>query len=105
MTARVAGRGNQQEVFVDAHWIDSGGHAFDAARRGAVTLMHDSRTMKMCGKFDVVGDIVTVRKEHKIHCAHFFDALYERSCESRRIDQHVPALLLRTNDQIRPRSE
>ena len=59
----------------------------------------------MLGKCDVVSNIVTVRKEHKIHAAHFFDALYERRCKSRGIDQHVPALLLRTNDQIRPRSE
>jgi hypothetical protein len=105
VAARVSGRGDELEIVVDTHRSRPRNDALDAARRGAVRLMHDAGAMEVRSKFGVVRNIIAMREEHKIYAAHFLDAFRERIVETRRIDEDVAALLRWAHDQVGPRAE
>ena len=77
----------------------------DAQCRRGFALVHHTRAMEMVGEFGVVGDVVAMGKKHQAHAAHLLDAPDQRRSESRRIDEHVAALLIGPHDQVGPRAE
>src|ERR1700692_173782 len=105
VAAGMSGRGDELEIIIDLQESHTCDNSLDAARCGAVSLVHDARAMEMRGEFGVVGDVIAMREKHEIDAAHLLDAFYAGIVEPRRIDQDVAALFLRANDQVGPCTE
>ena len=69
MASRVAGRGNEQKIGVEAHGRHARGYALDAQAGGANAVVHDARAAEMRSEAGVVGDVIAVREKHERHPA------------------------------------
>ena len=103
--ARVAWNWNGDQITIELKCIIALNNLFDAEALRAVIAVHDSLAIKFYREPSVIGDIIFVRQKHPAHAAHRFDLFHEVRRETRRIDQHIAAFAIGSNDQITPRAE
>src|SRR4051812_2447201 len=100
VAARVARRRDGEQSVRYHLWRIALDHLLNAEPRGAVGGVHHAPAAELRRELGVVSDIVAVREQHRPDTTEFPDAADERRVETRRIHQHVPALALRTLDEI-----
>ena len=103
VAARVARNWNGDQILTNWNCFVAANYLFDAEPLRAVIGMHVSLAIKFFREPSVIGDIIFVRQKHRAHAAHRFDLFHEVRSETRRIDQHITAFAIGSNDQITPR--
>lgn len=105
VAARVARRGDDDEVSVEARLIFPFDDSFDAVASGVVVRVHDSPRAELAREPVVVGHVVAVREEDRADAAHRFNPADERAREARRVNEDAAALGFGADYQITPRAE
>ncbi len=60
VTARVAGRGNHEQIFINFDGCLAGNNSLNAQSRGAIVSVHHALTAKLLAKQFMIGDVVAM---------------------------------------------
>src|SRR5258708_31526196 len=87
---RVTGRRDHEQVIVDRDGGEAGWLTLNGGCPGAdIVAVQHTRAAEALVELLVVGHVVLMRQEHRLHAAERGDVLHQRRGETRRVDEHV----------------
>ena len=78
----MAWRRDDKEVIVQRHWIEARHGALDVSGATANLLfVQNPLAPEMLAELRVIGDVVPMRQEHRLHSAELFETPHQRPSE------------------------